>query len=388
MTKVSVEAINKAYSNIEKYVRRTPVITSIYHSGLHQAKIALKLENLNITGSFKIRGAFNAVINSKDGPAKNGVVAASAGNHAQGVAYACREFGIASTIFMPEGTPLVKTARTRALGADIVLKGETYDDAYSAACEFQKKNNMQMIHPFANEDVINGQGSIGLELIEQVKDIGLVIVPIGGGGMISGIGCILKTLVPDVKIIGVQASSYPAMKESFYAGSPVTTDRLPTIADGIAVKSVNQLNFDLIKKYVDKIVDVSEDEIAQGIMELMEYNRVLAEGAAAASIAGLRKIESEIREVAEKDRSVVAIVCGGNIDVNLLSRITTRGLIHSGRLMEIDIAIKDRPGGLAALLSKVAECDANILQVHHERTFGTKNFKDVEVNLELEVTDF
>lgn len=386
MKEVNLENIKKAKELIDRYIRRTPVVSSIYHSTMHQAKIALKLENLNVTGSFKIRGAFNAVANCTSEQLKNGVVAASAGNHAQGVAYACREFNAPASIYMPEGTPIVKTMRTRAMGAEIVLEGETYDDAYAAAKAREQRDNLHMIHPFADLDVINGQGTMGLEILEQVPDVGMIIVPIGGGGMISGIGCAIKALNPKIKVVGVQTESYPAMKETFYGANDVKTKRKPTIADGIAVKSVSAMNVELIKKYVDKIVTVSEDEIAQGIMELMEYNRVLAEGAAATSIAALQYLETELQEVERNGLQTVCMICGGNIDVNLLSKIATRGLYYSGRLMRLKIAIKDRPGGLAELLSMIAQSGANILQVQHERTFGTKHFQDVEVNLELEVT--
>lgn len=388
MHTLTAEEIQTVYQKILPYIRKTPTIDSIYHSKKYKAKIALKLENLNITGSFKIRGASNAILSADPELVKNGIVAASAGNHAQGVAYACKKQGIKATVFMPLGTPFVKTNRTRSMGADIVIEGETYDDAYAAALELRDKNNMFMVHPFADLNVIKGQGTIGIELLEQVPDIGAVIVPIGGGGMISGIGAYIKSVNPSVKIIGVQSISYPAMKESFYANKIIKTERLPTIADGIAVKNVNELNFALVQKYVDKIVCVSEDEIAEAIMELMEQNRVVAEGAAATSIAALKYLPDELAEMRKSGKTIVSIVCGGNIDVNLLSKIVNRGLIHSGRLMQLKVNVKDRPGGLAALLAEIAKSDANILQVHHQRVFGTKHYKDVEVDLELEVTNF
>lgn len=388
MQNLTPQEIQEVYQRIRPFVRRTPTIQSLFHSKKYGAKIALKLENLNVTGSFKIRGATNAILCADPNLTRNGIIAASAGNHAQGVAYSCKKNGLKATIFMPEGTPFVKTKRTRDLGAEIVLQGETYDEAYAAAIAMRDEKDMFMVHPFADLNVIQGQATIGLEIIEQNPNVGVIVVPIGGGGMISGIAAYVKALNPHVKIIGVQTESYPAMKESFDSGKITSTNRLPTIADGIAVKSVNSLNLDIIKKHVDRIITVNENEIAESIMELMEQNRIVAEGAAATSIAALAYLDQEIAAANAENKEIISVICGGNIDVNLLSKIVNRGLIHSGRLMQVKVGIKDRPGALASLLRSLADLKANILQVHHQRVFGNRNFKDVDVDLELEVTDF
>ena len=380
---VSLPAIEQAYERIQGLVLRTPTPKSLFHSLRHEKNIYLKLENFNISGSFKIRGAANALLLKPREELSSGVVAASAGNHAQGVANVCRHLKVKATIFMPVGTPLIKVESTKQLGAEVVLVGDTYDDAYDQALAFQNNHKAVMIHPFADEDVICGQGSIAIELIEQFPDLGMVIVPIGGGGLISGIACALKEVSPKTKIIGVQAAAFPAMQASLAAGKPLQSLPASTIADGIAVKSVHPLNYSLIERYVDDIVLVEEEEIAAAIMELMERNRTLAEGAGAASVAAFNAIASK-NWYGVKNQPIVSIICGGNIDINLLRKITMRGMIYSGRMMRLRAKIKDRPGSLADLLEVLGDVGANILEIHHDRSFSQAHYQEVEVDIEIE----
>lgn len=386
MGDVSLKLIQEARERISSLVSPTPILSSLYLQRRIGIKTFLKLENLNLSGSFKIRGASNALLKADKASLKKGVVAASAGNHAQGVAHVCQRLGVKAHIFMPRLTPLIKVESTRALGAHIELGGDTYDDAYQEALKYQKNHGGLMIHPFADPEVICGQGSIGLELLEQVQDIGLIVVPIGGGGLVSGIACAIKEQNPSVKIVGVQSKAYPAMKLSIEKGEPVSIKPGPTIADGIAVKNIQALNFKLVQKYVDEIVLVDEESIAAAIMDLMERNHLLAEGAGAASVAGLLHLPmSYWRDLGTKN--AVCIISGGNIDVNLVRRITTRGLIRSGRLVKIRVKLKDTPGSLASLLTELGKQGANLLEVEHNRLFSTAHFSEVEVDIDLETTN-
>jgi threonine dehydratase len=384
---VSLKNIQAASDVIRDMVQPTPILESIFLSERLGIPVYLKLENLNITGSFKIRGATNAIRSLPQHKRAKGIVAASAGNHAQAVAYVCRHLEIPCHIFMPEFTPLIKSSKTEQLGAQITLIGETLDDAYESALEYEQQTGATMIHPFADADVIAGQGTIGLELAEQVPDTGMIIVPVGGGGMISGIACAYKARFPKTKVIGVQADAYPAMKQSFDAGSiQKNVLRNPTIADGIAVKSVLPINFEMIQHYVDDFVTVSEDQIATAVMELVELNHLLAEGAGAAGVAAIEELVQKHNAGGSKLKSIVVVICGGNIDINLMRRITMKGLIHSGRVMRLRVRISDRPGGLSALLGLIATSKASIIELFHDREFNRAHYHDVEVNLKLETS--
>jgi len=378
---IDLQSIKGARSIVEQFVAPTPVLKSIYLSERHNANVVLKLENLNVSGSFKIRGATNALSKFSPDRLKSGVVAASAGNHAQAVAYVCKRLGAASHIFMPEATPLVKVESTRAHGANINLVGENLEAAYAAAESFCQSRNAVMIHPYADENVICGQGTIGLELLEQVPDLSMIVVPIGGGGLISGIACAVKSI--NVVVVGVQSSASPGMLRSWKEGKIVHIDRKQTIADGIAVKAVNPLNFSLVSRYVDDIFETSENEISSAVMDLIERNHLLAEGAGAAGVSCVGKICEKFRTAANRG-TVVCVIGGGNIDINLMRRITMKGLIHSGRILHLRVKVTDRPGGLAGLLSVIAQKRASIMEVHHDRMFDTSHFSDVEVDLTLE----
>lgn len=383
---VSLARIQEARLRVSRVIPASSVKHSIYLEKRVGVRIILKLENLNISGSFKIRGASNAIMQLSPAELAQGIIAASAGNHAQGVAFSCMQLGATSTIFMPERTPLVKAEATRELGANVHLTGKNYDEAYQAALEYQQNVGGVFIHPFSNSEVVNGQGTIGLELLEQVPDMGLVIGSVGGGGMLSGVACAIKSTRSDVKVVGVQSASYPAVQKSYKEHRLITTSHGSTIADGIAVKRPKEFTVKLLEKYVDDILLVDEEAIASAVMDLMERDHMLAEGAGAAAVAALLQLEPEL-VVSLKGKSIVCIISGGNIDVNLLNRIIPQGMKYSGRFMRLAVRIADRPGSLGELLNLVGSAGANLLEVHHNRLFGVKGYDDVEVHLDLETTN-
>lgn len=386
MNQVSLASIREALLRIRPYVSSSTVKESVFLQKRKGIRSFLKLENLNLSGSFKIRGATNCLRQMDPELLKDGVVAASAGNHAQAVAYTCKTLGTRATIFMPVRTPLVKAERTRELGAEVILCGQDYHDAFQAAKNHEKEHGGIFVHAFDDARVICGQGTIGFELLDQVQDLGMVIVPIGGGGLISGIATVIKNLHPNVQVIGVQSSAYPAMQRSFAEKSFTSCALGTTIADGIAVKQPSELTYGIIQKFVDEIVTVEEEEIASAVMNLMEWDHMLAEGAGAASVAALLKLDqSRIDQL--KGKAVVCVISGGNIDVNLLKRIIPNGLKFSGRLMRLAVRISDRPGRLAELLNLVGKTGANLQDVTHNRLFGAVAYEDVEVQLDLDTTN-
>lgn len=382
-TEISLAKIREAEARIRPTVACSALKESMFLEKRVGVRTLLKLENLNLAGSFKIRGALNALLQLSKDELARGIIAASAGNHAQGVAYACRLLGAKATIFMPERAPLVKAEATREMGADVRLVGNSYDEACAAALDFQKQTSGVFIHGFSDPGVINGQGTIGLELVEQVPDLGMVIASIGGGGMISGIATAVKALRPDVKVVGVQAKSYPAMQRSFVERRYVTCAAGYTIADGIAIKEPSELTFKIIERHVDHVVLADEESIASAVMNLMEWEHMLAEGAGAAPVAALLSMDPGLL-ASVRGKSIVCVVSGGNIDVNLLKRIIPNGLKYSGRLVRVAVRIQDRPGRLAELLNVVGRTGANLQEVQHNRLFGAVGYEDVEVVLDLE----
>ncbi|MEY4631646.1 MAG: hypothetical protein RIQ81_1766 [Pseudomonadota bacterium] len=385
---IDISKIIDAHRRIGEVVTPTPVKRSYFLEDLAKSKVHLKLENLNLSGSFKIRGATNSLLSTPRGDLEKGVVAASAGNHAQGVAHICRRLGVGATIFMPARTPFVKAQSTRNLGASIVMQGDSYDEAYNAAIEFQKKTGARFVHAFDDPLVIAGQGTVALELFEQVPDATTIIIPIGGGGLISGIACAYKQKRPETRIIGVQTEAYPSVQKSLQAGKIIPAEKHRTIADGIAVKKPSELTFDLIQKCVDEVILVSEDEIADSLMALMEHDHLLAEGCGAVTAAALVKLAGagKIRTDATKPESIVCIVSGGNIDVNLIQKITARGLVRSGRLMQLSCIIEDRPGKLVQFLDILSKQGGNLMEVVHNRMSGLSYYDEVRVDVDLETT--
>ncbi|HHW01463.1 MAG TPA: threonine ammonia-lyase [Thermoanaerobacterales bacterium] len=379
---VSLDHIKEARGILQNVVYKTGIVHNTTLSELSGNIIYLKMENLQKTGSFKLRGAFNKIAHLSHEEKEHGVIASSAGNHAQGVALGATAYGIKSTIVMPKHAPLAKVTATRSYGASVVLHGNVYDEAFAEALRLQKETGATFIHPFDDPLVIAGQGTIGLEILEDLPDVDAIVVPIGGGGLISGIAIAAKSLKPGIKIIGVQTKNMPSMAESIAQNKITTVDGIPTIADGIAVKTPGNLTFSIIQKYVDDIITVDEDEIANAILLLLERAKVVAEGAGAVPVAAALNRMGKYR-----DKKIVTVVSGGNIDVNMLSRIIDKGLVKSGRKIFIDTLIPDRPGTLWRLLNLIAETGANVLSVTHNRSIRDVAIGYARVELELETVD-
>ena len=379
---VSLAEILKARETLEGVICRTGMAYTNTVSEMSGNNIYLKMENLQRTGSFKLRGAYNKVANLSAGEKRNGVIASSAGNHAQGVALAATTFGIKSTIVMPKHAPLSKVNATRGYGAKVVLHGDVYDDAYAEARRIQTEEKSAFVHPFNDPMVIAGQGTIALELLEDLPDVEVVVVPIGGGGLIAGMAVALKTLKPSIKIIGVQTRNMPSMMEAIAQKHIVTIDGMPTIADGIAVKTPGDLTFDIVQHYVDDIVTVDEEEIASAILLLLERVKTVAEGAGAVSIAAILN-----RLSGYQNRKIAAVISGGNIDVNTMTRIMNKGLVKSGRKVFFDTIISDKPGVLWQLLQLIANAGANVLAITHSRENRDVALGCARVQLELETAD-
>jgi threonine dehydratase len=348
-------------------------------SGLTGQQVYLKLENLQMTGSFKERGALNRIAMLTPEQAARGVVAASAGNHAQGVAYHATKRGIRSLIVMPLATPLVKVTATRGFGAEVVLYGANYDEACEEAMRLCAAEGMTFIHPFDDAAVMAGQGTIGLELLEQVPRLEAVVVPIGGGGLIGGIACAIKESRPEVRVIGVQTARLPSMLAAVEMHRPVTVDPATTIADGIAVRRAGDVTLPVVERYVDEIVTVEEDEIASAILMLLEREKTLAEGAGATALAALLQKKTSLNGA-----HTAVMVCGGNIDVTLLSRIIERGLVQDGRMIRLRIHLLDKPGALSELTLLIARYRVNIVDTLYNRAYYGVNLGDTTIDITME----
>lgn len=329
--------------------------------------VYLKPECLQLTGSFKLRGAYFKISQLSEEEKAKGVIACSAGNHAQGVALGATAMGVKSLICLPEGAPISKVEATRKLGADVMLVPGVYDDAYQMALQLRDERGYSFVHPFDDENVIAGQGTIGLELLEQLPDLDAVVVPVGGGGLISGVAFAIKSLNPHVKIYGVQAEGAPSMVNSIHDHTIERLTNVSTIADGIAVKEPGKLTFDTCSSYVDEIVTVTEDEICAAILKLIESEKMVAEGAGATSVAAVM-----FNKVPVKGKKTVCIVSGGNIDVTILNRVINRGLVKSGRLCTLDLELDDQPGKLLDVCTVIAQKGANVTGVHHDRSANCK----------------
>lgn len=374
------EEILSARERIADGIVETPCIRALGLDGLLPCSLHLKLENLQRTGSFKDRGALNRLLDLSPAERERGVVTASAGNHAQAVAYHGQRLGIPVSVVMPEGTPLIKVANTRRFGATIAFRGATLSDAMQEARRIQEEDGRVLVHAFDDERVIAGQGTIGLELLEQIPDLSLLVVPIGGGGLISGIATAVHAARPNVRILGVEAAAAPSALESRKAGELVHIETQHTIADGIAVKRIGERTYPIIERHVDSIVAVSEERIANAVHVLLERQKVVAEGAGAAPLAAL--LNGDIACAA--DDRVVVVISGGNIDINMVERIIGRGLVADGRLARLMIKVRDRPGELARLTELVAGAGANVLEIAHRRAFADISVGDVEIVMHLE----
>jgi threonine dehydratase len=376
---ITLDAIQNAKNVIEKIIHKTPLTKAPILSYKFNSEIYLKKENLQLTGSFKIRGAFNKISNIPEDKKILGVVAASAGNHAQGVAFSANYFNINATIFMLEATPLNKINGVKYYGATVVLTGANYDEAYKVAKEFALKNNQTFIHPFADDEIICGQGTIALEILENVSDVDMIIVPVGGGGLISGIATVMKNLSPKTKIIGVVSSGSKAMKDSFKAHTPIDSIDVKTIADGIAIRDTIPKMLDLVLELVDDIIEINDAEIASAILFLLEQHKLVAEGAGAIGVAAIMHQKIDI-----KNKKVVLPISGGNIDVTMLAQIIEKGLINSSRKMNMIVTLIDKPGSLMKFTQILKNCDANIVQIDYDRNSVKLEFGEANVTVSLE----
>jgi threonine dehydratase len=376
---LTIHDIERARARIKDDIYMSPCAHSETFSQLTGNKVYFKLENLQMTGSFKERGALNKILTLTDEEKRRGVIAASAGNHAQGVAYHATRKGIRSTIVMPAASPLVKVTRTREYGAEVVLHGANYDDAFEEAWRRHDAEGLTFIHAFDDDAVMAGQGTLGLELLEQNPYLEAVIVPIGGGGLISGIAVAMKEINPRVRMIGVQTARVPSMKRALEEHAPVTLPAAMTIADGIAVRRAGARTLPVVSKYVDDIVTVDEEEIANAILLLVEREKTVAEGAGAAAMAALVQGKAGVH-----GKKVAVVIGGGNIDVNMLSRIIERGLVKDGRLVRMRVRIPDHPGALHKLTGEIAAVRANIQEVIHNRAFSRVDLGETAVDVTLE----
>ncbi len=380
---ITVADIERARARIKDFIYASPCAHSETFSQLTGNKVYFKLENLQMTGSFKERGACNKLASLTEDEKKRGVIAASAGNHAQGVAYHAKRMGIRSVVVMPTAAPLFKVTRTREYGAEVILHGDSYDEAYEEARRLATTlgtdGNLTFIHAFDDDAVMAGQGTIGLELLEQNPFLEAVIVPVGGGGLISGIAVAMKEVNPRIQIIGVQTARVPSMVRALEEQEPVTLAPSATLADGINVRKAGVRTLPVVAKYVDKIVTVDEEEIANAILLLLEREKSVAEGAGAVALAALVQGKTGL-----VDKKVAVLVGGGNIDVNLLSRIIERGLVKDGRLVRLRVRIADHPGALHRLTGLIAEARANILEVFHNRAFSRVDLGETAVDVTLE----
>jgi len=366
---------------LEGAIYQTPCAYSRTLSDLSRTHCFIKLENLQMTGSFKERGAANLLLQLTPEERARGVAAASAGNHGLAVAFHAARLDVGAVIVMPEWAPLIKVTSSRRHGAEVILSGANYDEAYGRARQIANERGLAFVHPFDDERVVAGQGTLGLELLEQCPDMDAVVVPIGGGGLVGGVGLAIKAARPDVRVIGVQADALDAMKQALATGTRTTLPPASTIADGIAVRQVGEITLGLARRYVDEVVTVTEEELANAILLLLEIEKTVVEGAGAAPLAALlnRKLDLE-------GRSVVLVLSGGNIDVTMISRIIERGLVKDARLVKLSVILRDQPGALARLATLIGEARANILHIEHERAFSRAAIGESRVELTLETS--
>lgn len=377
---LTLDRVYHAAYAMKNVIRKTDLI---YAPNLHpESELYLKTENLQVTGSFKVRGAYYKISQLSAEEKARGVIACSAGNHAQGVARAALAEGISCKICLPDSAPISKIEATKSYGAEVVLVNGVYDDAYAKARELEQSEARVFIHPFDDEDVIAGQGTIGLELLEQLPDLDAAIVPIGGGGLISGLAYTIKMLKPNCKVYGVQAAGAPSMVNSICCGRIEELNRVATFADGIAVKRPGDHTFDLVSDYVDEVVTVTDDEVATAVLALIEQQKLIAEGAGAVAVAA-----AMFNKVDIKGKKVVCLVSGGNIDVNILSRVITRGLVKTGRFANLCVSLTDKPGQLEMVSKIIASRGGNVVSVHYDRGEENMAINSCFLTLQLETRD-
>lgn len=374
---MKLQDFTTAREHLQKVLLPTHLIYSPIFSEESQNQIYIKPENLQKTGAFKIRGAYNKINKLTEEEKKRGVIASSAGNHAQGVAYAARELGIKAVIVMPKTTPLIKVQSTKKYGAEVVLYGDVYDDAYQKAKELEAQEGYVFVHPFDDIDVLEGQGTIALEILEEMPDAEVIVVPIGGGGLISGIAAAAKMIKPEIKIIGVEPSGAASATEALKKNKVITLPEANTIADGTAVKRIGDLTFNCIKQYVDEVVTVDDYELTEAFLLLAEKHKIIAENSGILPLAALKKLS-------ERGKKVVPVVSGGNIDVLMISSMIGKGLISRDRIFNFAVSIPDRPGELAKITHIIADVGANIVKLAHNQFKNLSRFRDKEVLITVE----
>ncbi|MFY9285052.1 MAG: threonine ammonia-lyase [Tissierellaceae bacterium] len=367
----------EARERLRTVTNDTKIIYSEVFSEETGHEVYIKPENLQRTGSFKLRGAYNKIMKLSDEEKKRGVIASSAGNHAQGVAYAAQQLGIKSVIVMPKDAPLIKVDATKNYGAEVVLHGDVYDDAYNKACELQEKEGYVFVHPFDDKDVIEGQGSIGLEILDEINDVDIILVPIGGGGLISGIASAVKQMNPNIKIVGVEPEGAASALAALNCGDVLELSDCNTIADGTAVKRIGNLPFKYIRQYVDEIVTVSDYDLMEPFFILVERHKLIVENSGILSLAALKKLK-------EKKKKVVSILSGGNIDVRTISSMINKGLVARGRIFKFVVYLPDKPGQLVQVAEILAELNANVVRLDHDQFVNLDRFHDVELQVTVE----
>ena len=372
-----ISDIYAAAKRLEGIVRKTPLIYSEFFSDISGNATYLKLENLQTTGAFKLRGAYNRISMLTEEEKARGVITASAGNHAQGVAYASQKLGVNAVICMPATTPILKVEATRALGATVILHGNGFDDAYAHSLELQKEKGYVYIHPFNDRDVIVGQGTIALEVIDALKDVDVILVPVGGGGLASGVALGAKLVHPQVKVIGVEPENAACMKAALSCGRTITLPSADTVADGCAVRTAGKLTLEFCRLYLDEIITVSEMEIMSALLSLIEKHKLIAEGAGVLSLAALNKLRV-------KDKKVAVLVSGGNIDISTISALISKALISRGRVFRFSVQLPDKPGQLLTVAQILTEQDANVIRLDHDQTMVTDSFQKVQLTVTVE----
>ena len=374
---LELKRFEEARDRLKGVIKETKLIYSDTFSLESDNEVYIKPENLQVTGAFKIRGAFNKVSLLSETQKKKGLIASSAGNHAQGVAYAAKALGVKATIVMPKATPLIKVEATRAYGAEVVLAGEVYDEAYKEAKKLEKQYSYEFIHPFNDDDVIIGQGTIALEILEELPEADILLVPVGGGGLIAGIAQAAKQIKPSIKIIGVEPEGAQCMREAIKAGKVVELPRVHTIADGAAVKVAGTRTYELVKDTVDEIITVSDYELMNAFLVLLEKHKLSAENAGILSLAGVKKIK-------EKGKKIVSVLSGGNIDVLTISSMITKGLVSRGRIFSFSVDLTDKPGELVRISETLAEQNANVIKLNHNQFKNLDRFTHVQLEVTVE----
>lgn len=374
---LDLKHFQEAKKRVDEVIIPTPLIYSEAFSKECKNQVYIKPENLQRTGAFKIRGAYNKIVKMNDEAKAKGLIASSAGNHAQGVAYAASKLGVKATIVMPKHTPLIKVEATESHGAEVVLAGEVYDEAYQKACDLQKEHGYTFVHPFNDEDVIEGQGTIALEILEELPEADIILVPIGGGGLISGIACAAKQIKPTIKIIGVEPEGAASALAAINEDQVVALKEANTIADGTAVKEIGDMTFDYIKEYVDGIITVSDYELMDAFLLLVEKHKLVAENSGILSLAALKKLN-------EKNKKVVSLISGGNIDVLTISSMINKGLIARGRIFTFTVQLLDKPGELEYVSHVLSQCNANVIGVEHNQFKNFARFSEVELRVTCE----